>query len=409
MKALILAGGKGTRLRPLTYAMAKQLVPVANKPILHYAMDSLYRGGIRSFGIIISPETGESIRTSLSTWKNATGDAGIELVYILQDEPAGLAHAVKIAHPYLGTDDFIMYLGDNLINADLGEHIQVFQKAGYDASILLKAVPNPSSFGVAELDASGQVLRLVEKPKEPRSDLALIGVYLFRTRIFEAIAAIQPSPRGELEITDAIQRLIDDNAVVHSRIHNGWWLDTGKKDDLLSANRIILGALLENPVLASGAANVVAQPDLSPIIGASSTSQTKAIGGVSSHAVFIESADNLSAADDAVLREAGIVIEPGAVVQQSRVSGPVIIGRNSVVEQAFIGPYLSIGANCVVRDCKIENSVLLDGCVLESVRGAIADSLFGRGCRVLKSERHTDHGQESHKFLLADHSEIQVV
>jgi glucose-1-phosphate thymidylyltransferase len=361
MKALLLAGGKGTRLRPLTYAMAKQLVPVANKPILHYAMDSLYQAGIREFGVIISPETGDSVRTSLNAWKPV--DA--HLTFIVQDEPAGLAHAVKIARSYLGQDDFIMYLGDNLINADLGEHIRAFQVAKVDASILLKPVPNPSSFGVAELDASGTVLRLVEKPKLPKSDLALVGVYLFTATIFEAIDAIKPSWRGELEITDAIQHLIDLKKVVNSRVHEGWWLDTGKKDDLLSANKIVLGDYGHY-----------------------------AMNGT------VDEASRLSG---------DVQVEAGAVIRNARIIGPVIIGKNCVVENAFVGPFVSLGNDSTVRDCHIENSVLLEACVIDSVRGKIEDSLFGRGCRVIKSERHPEHGQESHKFLLADHSEIQVI
>jgi glucose-1-phosphate thymidylyltransferase len=363
MKALVLAGGKGTRLRPLTYAMAKQLVPVANKPILHYAMDSLYQAGIRDFGIIISPETGDSIRQSLSEWQPA--DAA--LTFIPQAEPAGLAHAVKIARPYLGESDFIMYLGDNLINADLGGHIALFQQANDQAaSILLKPVPNPSSFGVAELDETGRVIRLVEKPKEPRSDLALVGVYLFTTAIFEAIDSIAPSPRGELEITDAIQRLIDTDKVVQARVHEGWWLDTGKKDDLLSANKIVLGDYAES---------AVAEGSL----------------------------------DDASHVEGTVHVEIGAKIRNSRLIGPVIIGKDCVIEDAFIGPYVSVGNDCVLKDCQVSNSVLLDGCEIENVRGKIEDSLLGKGCRVAKSSRHPEHGQESHKFLLADHSEVQVV
>jgi glucose-1-phosphate thymidylyltransferase len=357
MKALILAGGKGTRLRPLTYAMAKQLVPVANKPILHYAMDGLYQGGIRDFGIIISPETGEAIKKSLQSWKK--DDA--ELTFILQDEPAGLAHAVKIAKPYLQDDDFIMYLGDNLINADLGSHIAEFQQAKYEASILLRQVPNPSSFGVAELDGSGQVIRLVEKPKEPKSDLALVGVYLFTKQIFDAIDRIQPSWRGELEITDAIQRLIEDKAVVHSRVHTGWWLDTGKKDDLLAANNVVLGEYM----------NYLIEGD-------------------------VDNASRLSG---------DVHVDEGAVIRNSTIQGPVMIGRNCRLENVTIGPFTSVGDDCTLRDCHIENSVLLEECHIESVPGRIEESLLGKGCRIIKSPT----SQESHKFLLADHSEIQVL
>lgn len=361
MKALILAGGKGTRLRPLTYAMAKQLVPVANKPILHYAMDGLYQAGIRDFGIIISPETGQAIEESLNQWQ--PGDATLH--FILQLEPAGLAHAVKIAQHYLQDSDFIMYLGDNLINADLGGHIAEFRNAYYDASILLKQVDNPSSFGVAELDANGQVLRLVEKPKEPKSDLALVGVYLFTSRIVDAIAKIQPSWRGELEITDAIQKLIEEKAIVHSRVHEGWWLDTGKKDDLLSANKVVLGEFTRYEIEGN-------------------VDETSRLTG-------------------------DVHIDSGAIIRNSRITGPVMIGKRCVIENAFVGPYVSVGDDCVIRDSHVENSVILEECRIEAVRGKIEDSLFGKGCRVVKSERHPEHGQESHKFLLADHSEIQVV
>lgn len=356
LKALVLAGGKGTRLRPLTYAMAKQLVPVANKPILHYAMDSLYQGGIRDFGVIISPETGEAIRASLQSWQHP--DA--HLTFILQDEPAGLAHAVKIARPYLGDSHFIMYLGDNLINAPLDTHIQSFLTAGYDASILLKQVENPSSFGVAERDEAGHVVRLVEKPKEPKSDLALVGVYLFTRRIFDAIERIRPSWRGELEITDAIQRLIDDGARVNARVHEGWWLDTGKKDDLLAAN----------------------------------------------HVVLLEAADHtiLGDVDAASLPEGSVSVAEGTIVRNSRLTGPAIIGRNCSLENVTIGPYTSIGENCVLRDCHIENSVLLEGCRIEAVPGLIEKSLLGKDCRIVRLPA----GPESHQFLLADHSEIQV-
>jgi glucose-1-phosphate thymidylyltransferase len=361
MKALILAGGKGTRLRPLTYAMAKQLVPVANKPILHYAMDSLYQAGIRDFGIIISPETGEDIKLSLHQWIKDD----VRLTFIPQDEPAGLAHAVKIAQPYLldadEKADFIMYLGDNLINADLGSHIADFQKARYDASILLKQVPNPSSFGVAELDAVGQVVRLVEKPKTPQSDLALVGVYLFRQSIFHAIARIKPSGRGELEITDAIQRLIDDNAVVHSRVHAGWWLDTGKKDDLLAANNVVLAEYMHYEI--QGDVDIASRLSGNVHVGASS------------------------------------------VILNSNVTGPVMIGENCRLENVTVGPFTSIGNGCILKDCQLENSVLLDECHIEAVPGRIEESLLGKGCRIIKSPAT----EETHKFLLADYSEIQVV
>jgi glucose-1-phosphate thymidylyltransferase len=222
-------------------------------------------------------------------------------------------------------------------------------------------VSNPSSFGVAELDAAGQVIRLVEKPKEPKSDLALVGVYLFTSRIFDAIGRIQPSWRGELEITDAIQRLIDDTAVVHARVHDGWWLDTGKKDDLLAANTVVLGDYMHYN-----------------------------IGGD---------------VDEGSRLHGDVHVEVGAVVRNSILHGPVMIGRNCRIENATIGAFTSIGDGCTIRDCHIENSVILEECHIEAVPGKIEESLLGKGCRIIKSPL----SQESHKFLLADHSEIQVV
>ncbi len=357
LKALILAGGKGTRLRPLTYAMAKQLVPVANKPILHYALEELYSGGIRDFGIIISPETGDSIKESVRQWQPE--DVVVE--FIPQAEPLGLAHAVKTAQPYLGESDFIMYLGDNLINMDIHQLIREFRESECDATILLKQVGNPSSFGVAELDEQGNVVRLVEKPKEPKSDLALVGVYLFTAKVFEAIDKIKPSWRGELEITDAIQQLIEDKHHVRSIVHDGWWLDTGKKDDLLAANRVVLVDF--------------AQADMRGDMDSSS-----AIVG-------------------------NVEVGEGTVIRNSEIHGPAKIGKNCRIENATIGAFTSIGDNCYIIGCHVENSVILENCKVHLLAERIEESLIGKDCKITKAtEKHT-----AHRLLLADHSEIQVI
>ncbi|MGQ0792543.1 MAG: glucose-1-phosphate thymidylyltransferase [Deltaproteobacteria bacterium] len=332
MKALVLAGGRGTRLRPLTYTMAKQLVPVANRPVLHYVMDHLCDAGIRDVAVIVSPETGGQIRDAL-----AHNPWGFRLNFIIQNQPLGLAHAVKTAAPFLGDDDFIMYLGDNLIAAGIGDFIEKFQTLKPDAMLLLKEVENPSLFGVAELDPRGKIIHLVEKPKNPPSNLALVGIYAFSPSIHRAIAEIKPSWRGELEITDALDWMLKEGRPVESSLVEGWWLDTGKKDDLLEANRTVLD----------------------------DWSQRRIEGEV-----------------DSGSRITGrVMLEAGAKVLGSEIRGPAVIGAGAVIEKSFIGPYTSIGDGCRIENSSIEHCVLLSGVSIQSVE-RMEDSVLGKNARV---------------------------
>lgn len=334
MKALVLAGGKGTRLRPLTYTIPKQLVPVANRPIVHYVMDQLSSLGISDVGVIISPETGWQIKEALSgnPW-------GFNFTFILQDEPKGLAHAVMVARDFLGDDPFLMYLGDNLIGQDIKAFVEEFRNSKPEAMILLKEVGDPRMFGVAEVDGDGRIKRLVEKPKVPPSNLALVGIYLFSPCIHEAVQEITPSFRGELEITDAIQKLLDRGKTVRSFILERWWLDTGKKDDLLEANRVVLDELVS---------------------------------------------ESLQGEVDAESKIAGrVFLARGARIEDSTVRGPAVIGEGTVIRNSFIGPYTTIGNGCVVEGAALEHSVILDGARIAGVE-RLEDSVVGRNAVVSK-------------------------
>ncbi len=356
MKAIILSGGKGTRLRPLTYTGAKQLVPVANKPILWYGIESIVAAGITEIGIIISPETGEEVKTK-------TGDGeqfGAKITYIVQESPAGLAHAVKIAQPFLGDSPFVMYLGDNLVQSELDLFLEQFHAANLDALTLLCPVANPSAFGVAKVDEQGRLLQLVEKPKDPPSNLALVGIYIFSPVIHDAIAAIQPSPRGELEITDAIQMLIDQQKSVEARQIRGWWLDTGKKDDLLEANRIILDTCLQT--------NLQGEVD----------EQSQIIGRVE--------------------------IGTGSKVINCTIRGPVTIGKDCHLENCFIGPYSSISDQVTLINADLEHSVILKGATVEGIHHRIVDSVIGRRAHLKEAPRRP----KALRFMIGDDCQIEL-
>ncbi len=354
MKGLILSGGKGTRLRPLTHTAAKQLVPVANKPILFYVIENLARAGIADLGIIISPETGELV-------KEAVGDGsrwGVGITYLLQDRPAGLAHAVKIARPFLQDAPFVMYLGDNLISSSITGFLHDFTQQALDALVLLKEVDNPRQFGIAELDAQGRLQRLVEKPPDPPSNLALVGVYFFTPAIHKVIDTLTPSWRGELEITDAIQALLSTGKRVDWRRLEGWWLDTGKKDDLLTANTQVLDAWNEREILGS-------VDDTSQVTGR-------------------------------------VSIGAGTRVINSTIRGPAAIGTGCLIQDSFIGPFTSIGDDSRVEASVIEHSVILAGAVISHV-DRLEDSLLGRNARVARHNR-----QRSLQLLLGDDAVVEL-
>ena len=355
MKALVLSGGRGTRLRPITHTGAKQLVPVANRPILFYVLDNIAQVGISEVGIIISPETGDEIRRAVGT-----GDPwGFKLEYILQDHPGGLAHAVLTARSYLGQSPFVMYLGDNLIGSGIETFVSKFQNSGSDAIIGLKAVEDPTQFGVAQIGATGRVVRLFEKPKEPPSNLALIGVYVFSAKIHEAIEGLSPSPRGELEITDAIQRLIDWNLPVESHIVQEWWLDTGKKDDLLAANTVVLDQWLK--------ADIQGKVD--------STSQ---IAG-------------------------RVKVGRGSKIINSKIRGPVIVGDEVAIEDSFVGPYSSIGNGAQIMQSVVEHCVLLENCQITGI-DRLEDSVLGKNVKISTNQRP----HKAFRLLLGDHSILEL-
>lgn len=353
MKGLILSGGKGTRLRPITHTSAKQLVPVANKPVLFYGLEALVAAGIRNIGIVVG-ETQAEIRAAVgdgSRW-------GASITYIEQDAPRGLAHAVLISEQFIARDPFVMYLGDNLLNRGITQFVERFERESPAAQILLARVPDPQMFGVAELN-DGRVVRLIEKPKTPKSDLALVGVYMFGPEVFTSVKRIKPSFRNELEITDAIQDLIDRSLEVRPHIVEGWWKDTGKLEDMLEANRLILDTL-----------------------------ERRVDGTV----------------DAASRVEGKVVIEAGATIERSVVRGPVIIGQGAKIAGAYIGPFTAIGDRVTIRETEIEHSIVLEGAVITDIANRIEDSLIGRNVSIYRLPVRPS----AYRFMLGDNSEVGI-
>jgi glucose-1-phosphate thymidylyltransferase len=354
LKGLILSGGKGTRLRPITHTSAKQLVPVANKPVLFYGIEAMAAAGIAEVGIIIAPETGDEIRA-------AAGDGsqfGITLTYIEQDAPLGLAHAVLTAEQFLADSPFVMYLGDNLLQGGIADLVTAFREGRPDALILLTPVTDPENYGVAEL-SDGSVVRLVEKPPEPQTNLALVGVYMFTPVIHDAARAIEPSARGELEITDAIQHLVDTGRRVDPHIVKGWWKDTGQLEDMLAANRLVL--------------------------------------------------DTISSRADGELVESQVdgrvVVDSGARLERTTVRGPAIIGAGARLTDCYVGPYTAVGENCVIANAEVEHSILLAGAEIRDLEGRVESSLLGRNVKIGRDQ----HQPRAYRFMVGDNSEIWIL
>ena len=354
MKGLVLSGGAGTRLRPITHTSAKQLVPVANKPVLFYGLEAMRAAGIDDVGIVVG-ETRAEIEA-------AVGDGsrfGLNVTYIPQEAPLGLAHAVLVAEDFLRDEPFVMYLGDNLLKEGIAPFVAAFRTGGPDALILLQKVADPRSYGIAELDGAGKVARLVEKPAEPRSDLALVGVYLFTPAVFASVKAITPSARGELEITDAIQHMIDRGLRVEPHIVTGWWKDTGKLDDMLEANRLIL-----------------------------STIERDVRGDLLDSTV-----------------EGAVQVGEGSVLERCTVRGPVVIGRDCRLSDTFIGPYTSISDGVQVEHAEIEHSIILENSRICRLGARMADSLIGRDCVIAHSEARP----VAYRFMVGDSSQIGIL
>jgi glucose-1-phosphate thymidylyltransferase len=355
MKGLILSGGKGTRLYPLTYTSAKQLIPVANKPVLFRVIESIRDAGITEIGIVVG-YTADEIRAAVGS-----GDRwDIKITYIQQDQPLGLAHAVKVSQDFLQDDRFVMFLGDNVIQGGISSLIEQFSESAYNSQIVLTRVSHPEQYGVAELDSEGRIVQLIEKPKQPPSDLALVGIYMFDAHIHEAVDSITPSWRGELEITDAIQWLVEHDYDVYPYIHRGWWIDTGRPGDMLEANSLVLEEI------------------------------TPQIEGY---------VDRDSEVDSRV------TVQAGAEIVNSVIRGPSIIGEHTRIINSYVGPFTSIFHDVVVEDSEIERSIVLENSVIRDIPARIQDSLIGRQVNLARSPIKP----KAYKLTLGDHSQVGIL
>lgn len=356
MKGLILSGGKGTRLYPLTYTRAKQLIPLANKPVLVRVIETIRDAGVTDIGVIVG-DTAAEIKDAL----NSRADLGVNLTFIHQPSPDGLAHAVKIARDFLGDDRFVMFLGDNAIEGGIGGLIQEFAKSDWNCQIVLKQVKNPSNYGVAVLREDGSIQELIEKPPQPPSDLALVGIYMFDHNVFTAIDHITPSPRGELEITDTIQWLVANQFRVYPYVHPGWWFDTGKPIDMLEANSHVLEELT---------------PGISPEASIDGASQV----------------------------DSRVTVERGARIINSIVRGPTIIGEEAVIENSYVGPFTSIYHHAQVKDCEVERSIILEEAKIIGLDVRLQDSLIGRKAKVVRNDKKP----RALKMNLGDNSTVWI-
>jgi glucose-1-phosphate thymidylyltransferase len=355
LKGLILSGGKGTRLRPITHTSAKQLVPLANRPILFYAIEAIRDAGVTDIGIIVG-DTKKEIEEAVGDGS----DWGVKITCIEQKEPLGLAHAVLTAEDFIGDAPFVMYLGDNLLMGGINDFVGEFESNSPNAFLLLVEVPDPEHYGIAELDGDGKVMRLREKPQNPQSNLAISGIYMFDRNIFDAARAIKPSERGELEITDAIQYLVDKGMKVDSHIIQGWWKDTGKLEDMLEANRILLDSF-----------------------------QEKNEGSVDSKSSI----------------EGRVVIQQGAEIINSVIRGPAIIGKNTKIINSFVGPYTSIYYDVILQESEIEHSIVLEGSKILDIDNKIVDSLIGKNVEISRSTLKP----QAYRFMVGDYSKVGIL